>query len=227
MGPVANGGREGGYWGQPKASHGHIVPREPRVGGSRWEAWRLSSGRHRRGLGRWGRRGSGRPHRHHPSPRPSSRSEGSNLTPAHHFQDFRFKTYAPVAFRYFRELFGIRPDDYLVSVSVGCRCIRVTAGIVAEDMTCPSLHGSQGPGIGPWLCGVLARGRSRGWAGVSPEALLGPGPRPSSCWWGLGPLLAVGGAVPPRLGEAAGKADDTVSTSSSRGDGSLCGPLCC
>lgn len=44
-------------------------------------------------------------------------SEGSNLTPAHHFQDFRFKTYAPVAFRYFRELFGIRPDDYLVSVS--------------------------------------------------------------------------------------------------------------
>ncbi|KAJ3600095.1 hypothetical protein NHX12_034045 [Muraenolepis orangiensis] len=40
-------------------------------------------------------------------------SEGSNLTPAHHFPDFRFKTYAPVAFRYFRELFGIRPDDYL------------------------------------------------------------------------------------------------------------------
>lgn len=48
-------------------------------------------------------------------------SEGSNLTPAHHFQDFRFKTYAPVAFRYFRELFGIRPDDYLVGVLVsGC-----------------------------------------------------------------------------------------------------------
>lgn len=42
-------------------------------------------------------------------------SEGSNLTPAHHYTDFRFKTYAPVAFRYFRELFGIRPDDYLVS----------------------------------------------------------------------------------------------------------------
>lgn len=41
-------------------------------------------------------------------------SEGSNLTPAHHYADFRFKTYAPVAFRYFRELFGIRPDDYLV-----------------------------------------------------------------------------------------------------------------
>ncbi|XP_031415751.1 phosphatidylinositol-4-phosphate 5-kinase, type I, gamma b isoform X3 [Clupea harengus] len=43
-------------------------------------------------------------------------SEGSNLTPAHHFPDFRFKTYAPVAFRYFRELFNIRPDDYLYSL---------------------------------------------------------------------------------------------------------------
>uniref|UniRef100_UPI00358F051B phosphatidylinositol 4-phosphate 5-kinase type-1 alpha-like n=1 Tax=Myxine glutinosa TaxID=7769 RepID=UPI00358F051B len=43
-------------------------------------------------------------------------AEGSNLTPAHHFSDFRFKTYAPLAFRYFRELFGIRPDDYLYSV---------------------------------------------------------------------------------------------------------------
>ncbi|XP_062380261.1 phosphatidylinositol 4-phosphate 5-kinase type-1 gamma-like isoform X2 [Sardina pilchardus] len=43
-------------------------------------------------------------------------SEGSNLTPAHHFPDFRFKTYAPLAFRYFRELFGIRPDDYLYSL---------------------------------------------------------------------------------------------------------------
>ncbi|KAM4755689.1 LOW QUALITY PROTEIN: phosphatidylinositol 4-phosphate 5-kinase type-1 alpha [Cyanocitta cristata] len=43
-------------------------------------------------------------------------SEGGNLTPAHHYNDFRFKTYAPVAFRYFRELFGIRPDDYLYSL---------------------------------------------------------------------------------------------------------------
>ncbi|KAL0985381.1 hypothetical protein UPYG_G00156160 [Umbra pygmaea] len=42
--------------------------------------------------------------------------EGSNLTPAHHYGDFRFKTYAPIAFRYFRELFGIRPDDYLYSL---------------------------------------------------------------------------------------------------------------
>ncbi|CAH1788077.1 unnamed protein product [Owenia fusiformis] len=42
--------------------------------------------------------------------------EGSNLTPAHHYSDFRFKTYAPIAFRYFRELFGIQPDDFLVSL---------------------------------------------------------------------------------------------------------------
>lgn len=41
-------------------------------------------------------------------------SEGSNLTPGHHYPDFRFKIYAPLAFRYFRELFGIKPDDYLV-----------------------------------------------------------------------------------------------------------------
>ncbi|KAM9810921.1 phosphatidylinositol 4-phosphate 5-kinase type-1 beta [Neosynchiropus ocellatus] len=43
-------------------------------------------------------------------------SEGSNLTPAHHYPDFRFKNYAPLAFRYFRDLFGIKPDDYLYSL---------------------------------------------------------------------------------------------------------------
>ncbi|XP_038581510.1 phosphatidylinositol 4-phosphate 5-kinase type-1 alpha-like [Micropterus salmoides] len=43
-------------------------------------------------------------------------SEGSNLTPAHHYGDFRFKTYAPMAFRYYREIFGIRPDDYMYSL---------------------------------------------------------------------------------------------------------------
>ncbi|KAG8010879.1 Phosphatidylinositol 4-phosphate 5-kinase type-1 beta [Nibea albiflora] len=43
-------------------------------------------------------------------------SDGSNLTPAHHFPDFRLKIYAPLAFRYFRELFGIKPDDYLYSI---------------------------------------------------------------------------------------------------------------
>ncbi|XP_023265551.1 phosphatidylinositol 4-phosphate 5-kinase type-1 alpha-like [Seriola lalandi dorsalis] len=46
-------------------------------------------------------------------------NEGSNLTPAHHYGDFRFKTYAPIAFRYFREMFGIRPDDYMYSLCNG------------------------------------------------------------------------------------------------------------
>eukprot|EP00105_Crassostrea_gigas_P023428 XP_011443264.1 PREDICTED: phosphatidylinositol 4-phosphate 5-kinase type-1 alpha isoform X3 [Crassostrea gigas] len=43
-------------------------------------------------------------------------SVGSNLTPAHHHSDFRFKTYAPIAFRYFRELFSIQTDDFLFSL---------------------------------------------------------------------------------------------------------------
>uniref|UniRef100_K1QI41 Phosphatidylinositol-4-phosphate 5-kinase type-1 alpha n=1 Tax=Magallana gigas TaxID=29159 RepID=K1QI41_MAGGI len=44
-------------------------------------------------------------------------SVGSNLTPAHHHSDFRFKTYAPIAFRYFRELFSIQTDDFLIKLS--------------------------------------------------------------------------------------------------------------
>lgn len=40
--------------------------------------------------------------------------EGSSMTPAHHFSEFRFKIYAPIAFRYFRDLFGIQPDDFMV-----------------------------------------------------------------------------------------------------------------
>ncbi|XP_059483944.1 phosphatidylinositol 4-phosphate 5-kinase type-1 alpha isoform X8 [Neocloeon triangulifer] len=43
-------------------------------------------------------------------------SEGSNHTPAHHYSEFKFKTYAPIAFRYFRDLFGIQPDDFLISL---------------------------------------------------------------------------------------------------------------
>ncbi|XP_025270719.1 phosphatidylinositol 4-phosphate 5-kinase type-1 alpha isoform X5 [Camponotus floridanus] len=43
-------------------------------------------------------------------------SEGSNHTPAHHFSEFKFKNYAPIAFRYFRDLFGIQPDDFLMSM---------------------------------------------------------------------------------------------------------------
>lgn len=41
--------------------------------------------------------------------------EGSSNAPAHHYTDFTFKTYAPIAFRYFRDLFGIAPDDFLMS----------------------------------------------------------------------------------------------------------------
>lgn len=40
--------------------------------------------------------------------------DGSSMTPAHHYSEFRFKIYAPIAFRYFRDLFGIQPDDFMV-----------------------------------------------------------------------------------------------------------------
>jgi len=43
-------------------------------------------------------------------------NSGSSFTPAHHYSDFRFKIYAPLAFRYFRDLFGIKPDDFLLSL---------------------------------------------------------------------------------------------------------------
>ncbi|XP_065166794.1 phosphatidylinositol 4-phosphate 5-kinase type-1 alpha isoform X12 [Atheta coriaria] len=42
--------------------------------------------------------------------------DGSNHTPAHHYSEFKFKNYAPIAFRYFRDLFGIQPDDFLMSM---------------------------------------------------------------------------------------------------------------
>ncbi|XP_043641519.1 phosphatidylinositol 4-phosphate 5-kinase type-1 alpha isoform X4 [Drosophila teissieri] len=42
--------------------------------------------------------------------------EGSSLTPAHHYSEFRYKIYAPIAFRYFRDLFGIEPDDFMMSM---------------------------------------------------------------------------------------------------------------
>lgn len=41
---------------------------------------------------------------------------GSKQTPAHPYADFTFRTYAPVAFRYFRDLFGIQPDDFMMSI---------------------------------------------------------------------------------------------------------------
>lgn len=43
-------------------------------------------------------------------------SAGSATTPAHQFGDFNFKTCAPNAFRYFRFIFGIRPQDYINSL---------------------------------------------------------------------------------------------------------------
>lgn len=42
--------------------------------------------------------------------------EGSSMTPAHHYSEFKFKIYAPIAFRYFRDLFGIQPDDFMVRI---------------------------------------------------------------------------------------------------------------
>ncbi|XP_037091890.1 phosphatidylinositol 4-phosphate 5-kinase type-1 alpha-like isoform X2 [Pollicipes pollicipes] len=43
-------------------------------------------------------------------------NQGGTHTPAHHFVDFRFKIYATIGFKYFRTLFGIRPDDFLLSM---------------------------------------------------------------------------------------------------------------
>lgn len=42
-------------------------------------------------------------------------SDGANHTPAHSFPKFSFKIYAPIAFRYFRDLFGIQPEDFMLS----------------------------------------------------------------------------------------------------------------
>lgn len=41
---------------------------------------------------------------------------GSQLTPSHGYGDFRFQTYAPVAFRTFRDLFSIKAADFLRSI---------------------------------------------------------------------------------------------------------------
>lgn len=41
-------------------------------------------------------------------------SKGGHQTPAHSFPDFTFRTYASVAFRYFRDLFGIPPAKFMV-----------------------------------------------------------------------------------------------------------------
>ena len=41
---------------------------------------------------------------------------GGHHTPAHTFSDFKFSTFAPLAFRYFLNLFGVKRDDFMVSV---------------------------------------------------------------------------------------------------------------
>eukprot|EP00088_Acartia_fossae_P025178 TRINITY_DN2600_c0_g1_i8.p1 TRINITY_DN2600_c0_g1~~TRINITY_DN2600_c0_g1_i8.p1 ORF type:complete len:762 (-),score=194.16 TRINITY_DN2600_c0_g1_i8:180-2465(-) len=41
---------------------------------------------------------------------------GGHTTPKHSFSDFTFRTFAPVAFRYFRDLFGIKADDFMISI---------------------------------------------------------------------------------------------------------------
>ena len=41
-------------------------------------------------------------------------SGGSPTTPAHRCKDFYFKTYAPRAFKRFRNEFGIEADNFLV-----------------------------------------------------------------------------------------------------------------
>ncbi|XP_078355986.1 phosphatidylinositol 4-phosphate 5-kinase type-1 alpha-like, partial [Oculina patagonica] len=40
-------------------------------------------------------------------------SEGTRETPSHRFSDFKFKSYSPVAFRYFRDLFGMNPAEFM------------------------------------------------------------------------------------------------------------------
>jgi len=41
---------------------------------------------------------------------------GSNTTPNHPYSHFKFQVLAPIAFRYFRTIFRIQSDDYLLSV---------------------------------------------------------------------------------------------------------------
>ncbi|VDK78763.1 unnamed protein product [Litomosoides sigmodontis] len=43
-------------------------------------------------------------------------SSGSQSTPSHSYGDFRFQTYAPIAFRTFRDLFAIKTADFLRSI---------------------------------------------------------------------------------------------------------------
>jgi len=59
--------------------------------------------------------------------------EGSSMTPAHHYSEFRFKIYAPIAFRYFRDLFGIQPDDFMVSLQSADAMLRSNLTCIASS----------------------------------------------------------------------------------------------
>jgi hypothetical protein len=53
--------------------------------------------------------------------------EGSKQTPdEHRFSNFRFESFAPIAFHYFRKLFYIRPQDFLVFIGIWKFCTLVT-----------------------------------------------------------------------------------------------------
>ena len=43
---------------------------------------------------------------------------GSKDTPMHELSDFTFKTFAPIAFRYFRDFFQVDITDYLVNLYI-------------------------------------------------------------------------------------------------------------
>lgn len=58
--------------------------------------------------------------------------DGSSITPAHHYSEFKFKIYAPIAFRYFRDLFGIQPDDFMVSVKSSAEATT----LIRKNMKC-------------------------------------------------------------------------------------------
>ncbi|KRY35256.1 Phosphatidylinositol 4-phosphate 5-kinase type-1 alpha [Trichinella spiralis] len=59
-------------------------------------------------------------------------SAGTHVTPSHPYSDFRFKTYAPIAFRYFRELFNIKPEDFMASL----------CGVPLRELSNPGASGS-------------------------------------------------------------------------------------
>jgi len=42
---------------------------------------------------------------------------GSKHTPAHRYSDFKFKSFASMAFRHFRYLYKVQPDDFLVRLN--------------------------------------------------------------------------------------------------------------